>query len=111
MKIKDNVSRPGRIWSIEVPARLGRRRLAGALESLPGLRLTHRPTLLGALRGGSVCAFEFLGRRYVVEPTWPAGDAFHISPDPPACEPGLLLIREALLSHPAFMAADRTGPA
>ena len=99
MKVHDNVSKPGRIWSIEVSSWIGRRKLSRVLARIPGVTIERWPSLLSWLRPGPFCTFAFQGRTYTVEATWPAGSRFEISPEPRGCEPGLLQIRGALIAY------------
>lgn len=98
MKVHDNCPRPGRIWSVEVPSGVGRRRLCRIIASIPGVRVMQFPGLLSRLRDEPFCRFELDGRRFIVEATWPVGEHFEITPDPRGCAPELLLVREALLA-------------
>ncbi len=45
MKVHDNCPTPGRVWSIEVSSRVGRRKLARVLCAVPGLRITAEVAL------------------------------------------------------------------
>jgi hypothetical protein len=101
MKVYDNAPKPGRIWSIEVPARLGRRSLVRIIANIPGVHVTQEPSALSWLRDKPFCRFELGGRYFTIESSWSAGDRFEISPDPAGCTYELLVVRQALLAHPA----------
>lgn len=95
-RIREQGPRPGRVWSLEVPADVGRRRLARILKSIPGVRLSVSPGWFSWLSDRPFCRFEFNGQQYVVEASWPAGDAFEVSPEPQGCKPATVQLKKAL---------------
>ena len=101
MKVYENSSKPGRVWSIEVSSRIGRRSLVRVIASIPGVLITQKPRMLSQLRDAPFCSFELGNRRFKIEAVWPAGGRFEISPDPSGCTEELLVIRDALLTHAA----------
>lgn len=100
MKVHDNCSEPGRVWSIEVSSLIGRRRLARILAALPGVRITQRAGYFSWLSDKPFCRFELGGRLFVVEASWPSGNRFEIYPEPQGCVDQLLIVREALARQP-----------
>lgn len=100
MKVYDNYSEPGRVWSIEVSSLIGRRRLARILAALPGVRITKMAGYFSWLSDEPFCRFELDGRLFVVEACWPSGNRFEIFPEPRGCVDQLLIIREALAQQP-----------
>jgi hypothetical protein len=101
MKVYDSSPKRGRIWSIEISSRVGRRSIARIISRIPGVRVTQEPGMLSWLPDKPFCRFELRGRRFTIEASWPAGHRFEISPDPAGCSDELLIVREALLAHPA----------
>lgn len=99
MKVHDNCSKPGRIWSIEVSSLIGRRGLARVLSAVPGVRITEMPGYFSWVRDKPFCRFELGGHRFVVEAVGPSFNSFEISPEPRGCVDQLLVIREALVIH------------
>lgn len=106
MKVHDLCPKPGRIWSIEVSSRIGTRKLARILSTIPGVRITHMPGYFSWLSDKPFCRFELDGRSFVVETTWPSGHRYEISPEPRGCVDELLRVREALAQH-GSVAANR----
>ena len=96
VKVLEHGPKPGRVWSLELPARVGRRRLARALASVPGVRLQQTPGFFSWLVDRPFCRFEYNGIQFVIEAEWPAFKAFTISPDPRGCKPETLEIKMAL---------------
>ena len=99
MKVYDNCPKPGRVWSVEVPSRIGRRRLCRIIEAIPGVRIMQSPGIFSWIRDEPFCRFELGGREFIVEATWPVGERFEITPDPRGCAKELLSIRAALLAY------------
>jgi hypothetical protein len=99
MKVYDNCPKPGRIWSIEVPSRIGRRRLVRIIAAIPGVHVFERPGILSRFSDRPFLQFRLGEHRFVVESTWPAGDRFEITPEPRGCVEALLVIREALIDR------------
>lgn len=102
MKVYDNCPKPGRVWSIEVSAFIGRRKLARILATIPGARIIKMPGYFSWLGDKQFCRFELDGRIFVVEATWPSGNRFEISPEPQGCVDQLMIVRQVLAQHRSF---------
>lgn len=100
MKVSDNCSKPGRIWSIEVSG-IGRRELVGMVAAIPGVHIIRKPHLFSWLSDEPFCRFELNGRQFTIEAVWPAGQCFEIGPDPHGCADEMLAVRQGLLKHGA----------
>lgn len=98
MKVYDICPKAGRIWSIEVPSSVGRRRLHRAIAAIPDVRVLKGPGLFSWLRDRPFLRFELGGLSFLAESKWPSGDRFEIGPNPAGCTEELLIIREALLA-------------
>ena len=96
VKVLEHGPKPGRVWSLELPARVGRRRLARVLASVPGVQLSHHPGWFSWLADRPFCRFEYKGVQFAVEAEWPAFNVFSIAPDPGGCKPETLEIKAAL---------------
>ena len=96
VKIREQGPKADRVWSLEMTSSIGRRRLARVIKSIPSTHVSEFPGFFSWLFDRPFCRFEFMGYKFTVEASWPAGDTFEISLEPRGCKPETLVLKQAL---------------
>jgi len=85
--------------AFEVSSALGRRRAAGVVATIPGVRIVRRPKLIARLDQDVFCEFELEGQRFNIWEPQRGGGRYWIGPNSGKKTPVLQQVRQVFIDH------------